>query len=140
MSYLCRVLPDHRLGIALFAGPLTVDDFLGSMHGLYEHEDWQPGFAALWDSRRVRELVLGEQDVAAIVRCTRDLAPRMGTGRAAFVVPREIDHLIARLLIRLTQDERRERQAFREITDALAWLGQEGLDPAVRESLDASIG
>ncbi|ARA93480.1 hypothetical protein AWN76_010140 [Rhodothermaceae bacterium RA] len=140
MPYECRIFSDQHLGVATLYGPLVVDDFLGAMHGLYEHEDWHPGFAALWDARRVRELVLGERDVAAIVRCTRDLVPRMGTGRAAFVVPREIDHLIARLLIRLTQDERRERQAFREMTEALAWLGQEGLDPAVRESLDASIG
>lgn len=138
MSYLCRVLPEHHLGVALLSGPLTVDDFHGVLDRLYGNPNWKPGFDALWDARAVTELVLDEQDVAAIVRHFQRLADRKGPGRTAFVVPREVDYAIARLLIWLTRNERRQRKALRDMEEALAWLGREGLAPVVRQSLDAN--
>ncbi len=138
MSYLCRVLPDHHLGVALFSGPLTVDDFHGVLNQLYGNPAWKPGFDALWDAREVTELVLDEQDVSTVVHHIQRLADRKGPGRTAFVVPRDVDYAIARLLIWLTRNERRQRKAFRQMEEALVWLGREGLAPVVRQSLDAN--
>lgn len=140
MPYSCRIEPEQRLGITTLRGSLTVDDFLEALRALYQHDAWRPGFDALWDGRGVRELVLGEEDVAAIVGRVRQLTDRMGSGRAAFVVPREIDHLIAQLILHLTETERRQRKTFQSMPAALVWLGRADRGSSEQRSSHSATG
>lgn len=92
------------------------------MQALYEAPGWTSGFDALWDARGVTELLMGEDDVHAIVAQTRELTDRMGPGRGAFVLARDLDWMMARLLIHRARVPGRERRTFTTIEEALAWL------------------
>lgn len=92
------------------------------MQAVYEAPGWAPGFDALWDARRVSALVMTEQDVHDIVARTQAYMSRMGPGRGAFVLAREVDWMIARLLIHRAASPDRARRMFDTIEAALAWL------------------
>ena len=122
MAITVTLHPDRRLGVALVDGLVTGADFVAAMEALYGHADWAPGFAALWDLTAVHELHIGPDDVAVIVARTRALGGQMGAGRAAFVVPRELDYLIARLITRRAEGDARERRLFATRAEADRWL------------------
>ncbi|MDX1531379.1 MAG: hypothetical protein R3362_07625, partial [Rhodothermales bacterium] len=55
-------------------------------------------------------------------RAYRDVEPRMGYGRGAFVMPREVAQIIAKLLMRRLANPQRERRLFDRVDEALLWL------------------
>lgn len=123
MPFECRIDPGQRLGWVALIGAVDGDNFLAAMDGLYRHPDWQPGFSALWDARRLHQLLLEPADTHRILAAMQTLAPEIGVGRAAFVVPRDIDYTIARLFIYRGATEGRERRTFADVDEALRWLG-----------------
>lgn len=117
--------PDRRLGVVALDGLVSGADFVVAMGGLYEHAAWAPGFAALWDFTAVRELHVDPDDVATIVERTRALGRRMGAGRAAFVVPRALDRMIATLFVHRVRGDARERRLFTTRAEADRWLADD---------------
>lgn len=122
MPFDCRIEPERRLGWIVLTGTVDGEGFLEAMEALYRHPDWQPGFSALWDARRLGQLLLEPADMHRILAAMQALASQMGQGRAAFVVPREIDYTIARLFIYRGATGERERRTFGDVDEALRWL------------------
>ena len=122
MPVSCRIDPASRTAEVNLSGIVTRDDFVQAMETCYRHPKWQAGFTALWDAREIRQLILSPADVEAIVASMAALEPFMGEGRTAFVVPRDIDSLVARLLIRRGEGSKRERRTFTDLASAQAWL------------------
>lgn len=131
MPFECHVDPAAERGTIVVRGVVDIALFLDMMRALYLHPAWKPGFQALWDARDISQLLLSPHDTERVVALMRDLDPQMGNGRAAFVVSREIDYIIARLLIYRGLDSQRERRTFVTIEEAEAWL-DEGADGTVR--------
>jgi hypothetical protein len=129
LPYSCTISPQQRRGIVRLTGTIQGTTFMEAMEALYRSPEWQPGFDALWDARGVTELLLDERDVKAIVALMLDLTARMGPGRAAFVIARELDWMIARLLIYRTRVPSRERRTFETMEEALAWLDAPPVPP-----------
>ncbi len=127
MPYSCHVDPAARNALVTLSGTVDRADFIGAMETCYRHPGWQPGFTALWNAQGIRQLLLDPTDVEAVVAAMAALEPLMGEGRAAFVVPRDVDYLIARLLIIRGGSTLRERRTFNSLAEAKAWL-QGGAD------------
>lgn len=124
MPFDCHVHPALERGVLTLSGVIDGALFVRAMDAIYRHPDWQPGFSALWDARDIRELLIDPADVASVTNVMTRLEPLMGEGRAAFVVPREIDYAIARLLIHRGASSKRERRTFSSMKEALAWLDE----------------
>jgi hypothetical protein len=122
MAYRFTVDPDARRALVTLSGDVTGAEFIAAMDALYLSPAWVPGYDALWDLTPVRALVLDLEDVAAIAGRTRELAPRMGGGRAAFVVPNELHQGAAALTIHLTRGGDRTRRLFGTLRDGADWL------------------
>jgi len=122
MAYRIEIDPEERRGVGVLYAGVTGEEFAEAMRALYEHPDWQPGFDAVWDLTDVRELVIDQPGVETIIAATLACRPRMGLGRAAFVVPHEMHHTIAALLIHRTREPGRERRLFERRAAADAWL------------------
>jgi hypothetical protein len=122
MAFRCTFDPVTRRGTATLSLEVTGAEFVAAMDALYLSADWQPGYDALWDLTPVDALVLDQEDVAAMVARTHELAPRMGRGRAAFVVPNELHQGAAALAIHLTRGGDRTRRLFVTLRDAVTWL------------------
>ncbi|HYE57181.1 MAG TPA: hypothetical protein VD948_01700 [Rhodothermales bacterium] len=91
-------------------------------HALFQHEGWEPGFDAVWDGRKITQLLLDENDVDEIVAQSQALSGVMRGGRAAVVVPREVDWIMARLFLLRARHPDRERLTFHTLEEAMAWL------------------
>ena len=122
MPIRCHVDPAQRLGTAVLDGRIDVEAFTAAMRALYEHPEWEAGFAALWDGTGITQLLIAPDDLAEIDRTYRDVEPRMGYGRGAFVMPREVAQIIAKLLMRRLANPQRERRLFDRVDEALLWL------------------
>ena len=126
MPFTARIEASHRLGVATLLGAIDGVDFRNAMRALYEHPAWEPDFNALWDGRGLSVLLLQPEDVEHVLALTVELEARMGTGRAAFVMPQELHRMIAGLIIRRRRPNGRERKVFESMEPALAWLEVEG--------------
>jgi hypothetical protein len=119
----CRVLPQHRLALAIARDSVSGPDILDAMYGVFEHADWKPGFDVLWDGRGIRALVLAPEDIEAVVAATADLRDLMGTGKSAVVTSRLSDYGPARLLqVRNESVAVRDIRLFTSMAEAVVWL------------------
>jgi hypothetical protein len=122
MAYRIDIDPGARQGVGVLFAGVTGDEFAEAVRALYQHPRWQPGFDVIWDLTAVRELVIDQRGVETIVATTQACRPLMGAGRAAFVVPHEMHHTIAALLLHRTRESGRDRRLFDRRTAADAWL------------------
>ena len=122
MPYDCQIDTTRMLGLTRLSGVVRGHDFIRAMEELYHHPDWRPGLPALWDARTIEQLLIDPSDVQHIVATLQTLEPLIGGGRAAFVVPRDIDYMMARLLIYKGTNPVRERRTFSHVEPALEWL------------------
>jgi hypothetical protein len=135
MPYRWSVDPVARRGRALFDGSVAGADVAAALDAIYADPRWAPGFDALWDCSGVREVTILPQDVAAIAARVRALAGRMGPGRAAIVVPGDMNRLVALLILRLTRNPQRARRVFGALDEAAAWLDEGPPVGAVADAL-----
>lgn len=125
MAFTIEVDPDERLGTVVITGVVDAPLILGAIEGLVDHPAWAPGFAALWDFRQTDRVSFDIEDLDRVTGRTRDLGGRIGTGRGAFVLHRELDQDIAAIIFRRVRSEGRERRTFNHVDHALAWLREE---------------
>lgn len=92
------------------------------MSSLFLHPDWEPGFAAFWDLRDIRELHIDILGLKSVVSAAEEMAAHTGTGRAAFVVRRELDETIAQTMLLMAKNTDRERRIFYNAEEAMRWL------------------
>jgi len=123
MSFLHVIDSDRALGVASLTGRVTADVFCNAMHALYGDPEWRPGMQALWDLRFIDQLIIVPEDISDILAVVDSLRDVLGTGNAAFVTSQEPVHSVARLLVLHSQVPQRDRRVFRDIGDALDWLG-----------------
>lgn len=89
-----------------------------------EHPAWETGYDMYWDVRGTSELVLLPEDLKAFATVSVDVGRKIGPGRTAVVVSRQLDESIARLLVHIAKIPRRKRGVFWSIEDAIAFLGK----------------
>jgi hypothetical protein len=124
MSFSAVYDAEQRLGVARLGGKVDAARFQEAMIEFYLDDDWQPGYAALWDLQQITRLVIVPDDIAEILSVARSLEPRMGsTGKAAFVASSEPAFSMASLLTHRTTHADRPRRAFQTLEAAVEWLG-----------------
>lgn len=115
----------RQLAVAVLSGSVTAEDYLDAMTQVYNDPRRKPGYSTVWDCRGIEELIIGGEGVKRIIDATFRLREQMGAGKAAFVVPREIDETMAKLLIWRTRSEGRDRKTFATLDEAMAWIEKE---------------
>jgi hypothetical protein len=97
---------------------------------IYEHPDFDPDAAALWDLREADITSVTHEDITRFVQHVARVWGESGTGRAALVVSSSLDFGISRVYEQmLSAWSRRGVRVFRELEAALTWLS-EGDAPA----------
>ena len=111
---------EHGLGIGMLRGPVDIHDLTSAVDALYTASAWQPDFDACWDGRAVTALVLEPRDTAALLEVIRGLRAQIQRSRAAFVVPRPIDYVVAHMLVSKMRCSEQQHQTFRQLDPALS--------------------
>lgn len=106
------------------SGSVADSDLMEAMKALYESEGWSRELNILWDGTAIAELVIGRKGLEQIVEVTGDFQNRIGSGKSAFVVRRQLDESMAKIILHMTKTTTRERRLFRSREDALEWLSK----------------
>ncbi len=114
---------DRNLIVVRLADAITGDEIAETIRRFSRDVRWKDGTFALWDGRSVRETVVDMEEVDRIAEAQREAEQLAGSGRAAVVVTRWVDDLVARLIIRHISSERREIRVFEDMGEARRWLG-----------------
>ena len=122
MAYSCEVDEQRSLGLIKLSGSVDDQEVVGAMKKLYENGEWDSRFNTLWDCTNITELIIGQDGLREIVAVTNQLQAQIGPGKVAFVVRRQIDEMMAKILIQMTKTSERERRLFHRCEDALEWL------------------
>lgn len=124
MAYSVRIDAPARRGLVALSGTVRGDDLVGAITGLYGHEDWEPAFDTLWDATGITELILDPVDLQRVMEAAGPYVQRLGTGRSALVVARDVDVAIAKLILHRQKGDasQRDRRLFERLEEAIAWL------------------
>ena len=131
MAYMYVVDPASRLGAVRLEGQVTGDQVAEVSLLLFRHPDWQPGFCELWDARGITELLVTLEEVRRVAAIEKEHLQRMGMGRVAIVVARDIEYYIGRLYTAFVRDTERPVRLFKSIDKAQHWLGLSSLPPLI---------
>lgn len=122
------VFPEWQTAVVHLSGMVTTSDVLHTTMALLDHPDWQPGFSEVWHALEVTSTVVDLDEVRAALLVDQSLQDRVGDGRVAGVVRREMDHIVGKLYKALSRSlSRREYEVFWKLEDALRWLGLDHL-------------
>lgn len=134
MPFEIKIHPGKGIGVIQVAGDVDTNTILDVFDALVTSDRWTPGFDMLWNCRAVESLVVAPSETDAIVRRLTELDPRIGRGRSAIVVERDIDRCFAQLMMCKKQDSGRERRLFDSAGLALRWLEGQDAPPEARTS------
>lgn len=124
MAYSCAVETKRALGVITLSGSVDDNELVEAMRDLYFSEGWRRGFNILWDGTDIAELVIDRPGLEQIIEETGEFQNRIGPGKSAFVVRRQLDESMAKIILRMTRTSERERRLFRKTKDALDWLSE----------------
>ena len=127
MAHTLLVAPERRLAVIWLDGSVATDDIVAGLSALVARPAWEPAFDLVWDGRGIEMLLVDEAGLDAISTLTDAIRERLGTGRSAVVVRRDIDRAIAKLIRFRGRERKREFRVFDALDEALAWIGQPDL-------------
>jgi hypothetical protein len=117
------VYPELKLGIGWLRGVVTGQDLIRGIQALYSDQRWQPGYATLWVCVEATEIVCLLRDVDDIIAVLEASRKQRSKGKLAFVVRRDVEHDLFYLLTVKDRASQRPSALFRNMRDALTWLG-----------------
>jgi hypothetical protein len=137
MPYLASVDPDLRLGLATVRGATFGCDLAEANEALYQNPKWQPGFDELWRCDAITEFVVLPSELKEVVEMETANAARVGTGRVALVITREVVQMIGELYQHLVAD--RDVEIFETLDEAVSWLGLPGVPAGFDEHAEVLV-
>ena len=114
----------RRLVLSTAAGPFNDGDAMAHMLSLTSDPDFDPTFRQLYDLREVTSSELSGDEM----RAGAMMNPWNKGARRAFVCDQDVMFGLARMFEMLTDQGGDQIKVFREIPDALAWLGLDSID------------
>ncbi len=114
-----HVYENEGFALISFAGEVHGDDIVAAARDLHEHPQWKRDFHVIWDGRGVTTLVIGPEDVPAMVEAKMEVS----TGREVTVAVRDVDQELGKLCALLLRVRGREAVVVDSLGDAFAELG-----------------
>lgn len=121
-SFRYRIYPEHRLGVVVWNEIVTGKDVAEAVQALFGSEEWEPGFAHLWDGRRMQHFELDLPGAFKVGAKLQKMNKRVGYGKAAIVVRRDFHVMGVQIIVALGNVEDREVQYFPILEQATSWL------------------
>jgi hypothetical protein len=138
MSYRVYIFPDHCIGLVELNGDVTAEDIAVGLHAMYGHDRWENHWNALWDARSVTSLTVDPEGLTHIADWKEVYRRERVGGLSAILVERDLEAEMALLMARYRETSGRETRVFRDLQDALVFLGLASVPNYERGSLTAS--
>jgi hypothetical protein len=123
MKHTITVNAKHNQFIVITQGDGHVDDFISFFKELINHPQWRTGSSILMDHRDLHIDGIAMKGIERISHFFKGIGPKLGDGKLAMVMQREIDFGLARAWEILTADDVDiQIEIFRSYEDACHWL------------------
>lgn len=104
-------------------GDGTAEGIIDFLNAIVTHPLWKPGWSILVDHRKLSIKAIQTDGIEWVSRHFIGISDRLGPGKCALVMNREIDFGIARAWENITADHTQMQiSVFRSIDEAEAWL------------------
>jgi hypothetical protein len=124
MEHAIEVEPDGRFTVTT-RGRGSAEGIIAFLDAIVSHPSWQPGSHILLDHRKLNIAVIAVEGIDRVSHHFQKIAPRLGSGKIALVMKKDIDFGIARAW-ELTTDAHVDMQigVYRSMDEARMWLRQ----------------
>ena len=121
-----------RLGTVRATGRVTGAEIAAANEALYSDPAWRPGFDELWDCSEISEFVVDLGEIREVARMEVEGKERIGPGRVALVMTRDVVEMIGQLYRVLVVESERPVEIVRTVEAAAEWLGLDAVPEALR--------
>jgi hypothetical protein len=120
--------PEFRVAVSTWVGPVTDADLIPGYRDLYTHPLWEPGFHEIADLRRGDLSSVSSRALLELATFVQDsVGDLSGTFQTAVLVADNLPFGMARMYSAFAEESPEAVRVFRELEEALVWLGAEGL-------------
>lgn len=123
MCHSIRIDKDRRLAQIRAKGMVNVLELQDIFLEMVAHEEWQAGFNILFDYREIENFDVSSKDIDDITEWQASIDALIGDGRCAVVASRDFVYGMSRMWEILSSERSQQICVFRQINDAVAWLG-----------------
>lgn len=123
MCHSIRIDKDRRLAQIRAKGMVNVLELQDIFLEMVAHEEWQAGFNILFDYREIENFDVSSKDIDDITEWQASIDALIGDGRCAVVAYRDFVYGMSRMWEILSSERSQQICVFRQINDAVAWLG-----------------
>lgn len=136
MAFDITINAPQQLAVVRLIGAVNTRTIYRAAQQLIGHARWTPGFAIIWDGRKVTQLATSPDETNHLIQQMKDLAPLLGEGRSACVTGRDTDAMFVHLLVHRLRNERGKRRVFIHLAPAIQWACEpEPSDTMVRNAI-----
>ena len=119
-----KIFGEQGIVITTLVGAVTDADILPGYMRLYEDENWKPGYHEIVDLRNAKmDGVTAEGLRSLSVMVEGYVAGKCDRFKSAVVAPKDLPFGLARLYEALSEESPESVKVFRNMKDALGWVG-----------------
>ncbi len=123
MKHILDVKKEHSLFIVTTEGEGHEMGILAFLKDVVGHPDWRPGMSILVDHRELSIHNIQHPGISMVSDFFIQISDKLGNGKLALVMNKDIDYGIARAWQNITEDlVKMEICVFREIDKARSWI------------------
>lgn len=125
MEHAIEVEPGGRSFTVTTTGRGSAEGIIAFLDAIVSHPSWQPGNHILLDHRKLDIAEITVEGIDRVSHHFQKIGPRLGSGKIALVMKKDIDFGIARAW-ELTTDAHVDMQigVYRSMDEARMWLRQ----------------
>lgn len=119
------IITDQKLAYIRAWGKVSAEDIMMKGAAMFSEKSWKNGYHIICDYRDIEDLHADMEDVQRIVNQDKDNEAIFDRSRLALVATEDLVYGVSRMWELLSQDNRQEKMIFRNMEDAIEWLGLE---------------
>ena len=123
MCHSIKIDKDRKLARITARGSVNVLELKEIFMETVGHEDWQADFNMLCDYSRIENFDVTSQDIDDITEWQISIDALIGNGRCAVVASKDSVYGMNRMWEILSSERSQQICVFRQINDAVLWLG-----------------
>jgi hypothetical protein len=126
MCHIVKIDTEQQLARVIARGKVNVLELMAIYKELIRHDDWQAGFDILCDYRGIENFDVSTRDIDEIAEWQSSIDKKIGSGKCAVVASRDSVFGMSRMWEMISADRSQRICVFREMDDAVSWLGVYG--------------
>jgi hypothetical protein len=118
-----RIVRDHKIAYLKGWGKLGINEIAVTGARIFAEDEWENGFSILLDYREVTEMDVHREEIMSLVSQDKENMHLFDKSKCAVVAESDIVFGLSRMWEALAWDIKATKMIFRDIDDAVNWLG-----------------